>query len=80
MTKRCLVAHTSLDATYPPYINISEHGEKGELVTVGVRGPAGTVTNHEGTFPTAGAYGEITMTRRDFLELLDTLTRKMDRT
>lgn len=62
---------------YPPYVNVSE--EFDTHVTITVRGPARAVQTHEGTFPIAGAEGVITLTRREFDQLIEELIASLNR-
>lgn len=68
-----LAAFTGAAATpYPPYVNVSEEFDRS--VTIHVRGPARPMSTPEGVYPVPGLEVSMTLTAREFQELLAQIT------
>lgn len=76
--RHLLGAFTTPSTTpYPPYVNLSE--ELDRSVTIHVRGPARPMSTPEGIYPVPGVEAAITLTAREFKELLAQVNEQTNR-
>lgn len=73
-----LGAFTSPSAgPYPPYVNVSEEFDRS--VTIYIRGPARPMSTPEGVYPVPGVEAAITLSAREFKELLAQINEQHNR-